>query len=131
MSKYLNKIKEEYKIDNNTYKKILTEDNIKIDDNIYINKDKEFTWPSLDNDYYEEKGYCHGLKRHIGILVDGKVIICCLDSFGLSNLGNIFNSSLEEILNTDKCKNIIEGFNNRKAYLDICKHCSFKEKFDK
>lgn len=131
MLKYLNKIKEEYKIDNNTYKKILTEDNIKIDDNIYINKDKEFTWPSLDNNYCEEKGYCHGLKRHIGILVDGKVVICCLDSFGLSNLGNIFNSSLEEILNTDKCKNIIEGFNNRKAYLDICKHCSFKEKFDK
>lgn len=131
MLKYLNKIKEEYKIDNNTYKKILTEDNIRIDDNIYINKDKEFTWPSLDNYYYEEKGYCYGLKRHIGILVDGRVIICCLDSFGSSDLGNIFNSSLEEILNTDKCKNIIEGFNNRKAYLNICKHCSFKEKFNK
>lgn len=131
MLKYLNKIKEEYKIDNNTYKKILTEDNIRIDDNIYINKDKEFTWPILDNYYYEEKGYCYGLKRHIGILVDGRVIICCLDSFGSSDLGNIFNSSLEEILNTDKCKNIIEGFNNRKAYLNICKHCSFKEKFNK
>lgn len=131
MLKYLNKIKEEYKIDNNTYKKILTEDNIRIDDNIYINKDKKFTWPSLDNYYYEEKGYCYGLKRHIGILVDGRVIICCLDSFGSSDLGNIFNSSLEEILNTDKCKNIIEGFNNRKAYLNICKHCSFKEKFNK
>lgn len=131
MLKYLNKIKEEYKIDNNTYKKILTEDNIRIDDNIYINKDKEFTWPSLDNYYYEEKGYSYGLKRHIGILVDGRVIICCLDSFGSSDLGNIFNSSLEEILNTDKCKNIIEGFNNRKAYLNICKHCSFKEKFNK
>ena len=59
----------------------------------------------------------------------GYLVVCCLDSFGHSNLGNIFDTSLEEILNTDKVKNIIKGFNDRYVYLDICKHCSYKDRF--
>ena len=34
-------------------------------------------------------------------------------------------------LSVDEVKNIIKGFNNRKVYLDICKHCSYKERFNK
>ena len=131
MLEYLEKIKEKYFINDDMYNKIIKGNNIKIDNNIYINKAKEFEWPSLSNNYYNECGFCYGLKNQIGILVDGTITICCLDSFGVSNLGNIFNDNMEKIIDSQKVKNIIKGFNDRKVYLDICKHCSYKERFDK
>lgn len=131
MLKYLEKIKEKYFINDDMYNKIIKGNNIKIDNNIYINKDKEFEWPSLSNNYYNEYGFCYGLKNQIGILVDGTITVCCLDTFGVSNLGNIFVDDIETIMNSEKVKNIIKGFNDRKVYLDICKHCSYKERFNK
>ncbi len=131
MLEYLNKIKEKYNINNELYNEIINGNNVKINNNIYINKDKEFEWPDISNNYYNENGFCYGLKNQIGFLVDGTITICCLDSFGVSNLGNIFNDNIEIIMNSEKVKNIIKGFNDRKVYLDICKHCSYKERFNK
>ena len=37
---------------------------------------------------------------------------------------------MEDILNSSKYINTINNFNNNKAYLDICKHCSYKERFN-
>lgn len=121
---YLSKIKEKYNI-NDVY------NNIKLKDKVFLSLDNEFTWPSLDNNYYNEIGFCHGGKTHLAILNDGTVSICCLDSEGISNLGNIFNNTMEEILNSDKYKNIIKNWNDNKTYLDICKKCSYKERFKK
>ena len=121
---YLSKIKEKYN-------KEEIYDGIKLDDKIYLSLEEEFTWPSLDDVYYNEIGSCYGGKSHLSILNDGTVTICCLDGEGISNLGNIFESSFEEILESDKYKKIIKGFNDRKVYLDICKHCSYKERFTK
>ena len=131
MLEYLNKIKEKYNINNKLYNEIINGNNVKISNNIYINKDKEFEWPDISNNYYNEHGFCYGLKNQVGFLVDGTITICCLDSFGVSNLGNIFNDNIEIIMNSEKVKNIIKGFNDRKVYLDICKHCSYKERFNK
>ena len=100
--------------------------NIKIKDNIYINKDEEFIWPSLDNKICRTTGTCLGLKTHIAILSDGTVIPCCLDSGGVINLGNIFEEDLDVILNKDKTKNIINGFNNNKLCEELCQKCGFK-----
>ena len=108
--------------------KIYNKNNVMLDKNTYLNKDEEFIWPDINNNYFNEYGTCLGLKSHIGILSDGTVIVCCLDSNGNSNLGNIFNSSIDEILNNSK--HIIDNFNNNKCVLDICKHCSFKDKFN-
>ena len=128
---YLKKIKNKYNLSEKKYKMILYDSNIKIKDNIYIDKDKEFTWPDINNKYFKEEGFCYGLKNQIGILVDGTVIICCLDSFGLTKIGNIFEDSLENILRGEIVNKILKGFNDRKVYLDMCKHCSYKEKFNK
>lgn len=131
MIKYLEKLKDKYNIDNENYNEIINGSNIKIGNNIYISKDKEFEWPNVNNNYCNEYGFCYGLKNQIGILVDGTITICCLDSFGISNLGNIFNDDMDSIITSDKVKKIIKGFNDRKVYLDICKHCSYKERFNK
>ena len=101
-------------------------DNVKVIDNIYINKDEEFIWPSLDNKEFRKNGTCLGLKTHIAILSDGTVIPCCLDSGGVINLGNIFEEDLDTILNKEKTKNIINGFNNNKLCEELCQKCGFK-----
>jgi len=121
---YLDKIKEKYNLEE-------LYDGIKLSDKVYLSLDDKFIWPSIDNDYYNEIGSCYGGKSHIAVLSDGTISICCLDGEGVSNLGNIFEDSLEDILGSEKYKNIIKGFNDRKVYLDICKHCSYKERFDK
>ena len=45
--------------------------------------------------------------------------------------GNIFDMNMEDILSSDKYLNTIKGFNSNKVYLDICKHCSYKDRFCK
>lgn len=121
---YLDIIKEKYNIDN-------IENNIKLKDKVYLSLDDKFTWPNINDNYYQEKGTCYGGKSHIAILVDGTVSICCLDSEGISNLGNIYQDDLDKILNSRKYTEVIKNFQNRKASLEICKHCSYKERFNK
>lgn len=121
---YLNKIKEKYN-------KEELYNGIKLDSKIYLSLDDKFIWPNIENNYYNEIGYCHGGKTHISILNDGTVTICCLDGEGISNLGNIFNETLEDILSSDKYKKIMKGFNDRRVHLEICKHCSYKDRFNK
>jgi len=121
---YLNRIKEKYN-------KEELYNGIKLRDKLYLSLEDKFIWPNLDNTYYNENGSCYGGKTHLAILNDGTVTICCLDGEGISNLGNIYEETLEDILSSEKYKNIIKGFNDRKVYLEICKHCSYKDRFNK
>lgn len=102
---------------------------IKIEKNLYLNFEREFIWPSLDNNYYNEKGFCHALRTHVAILADGTVAPCCLDSEGIIKLGNIFEIPFSEIINSQRANSIYEGFSQKIAFENLCKKCSFKEKF--
>lgn len=126
-----NKTKEYIKVLKEVYNKEEIYDGIKLKDRVYLSLDNKFTWPSINNDYYNERGTCLGAKTQLAILSDGTVSICCLDSEGVSNLGNIYLNTMEDVLGSDKYQNILKGFNDHKVYLDICKHCSYKERFDK
>ena len=99
-----------------------------INNKLFINNFHEFIWPDLNNNIYDEEGTCYGLIDHIGILVDGTIIPCCLDSRGDISLGNIYENSLEEILESDRVKNIINNFKNNRKCEELCKHCKFIEK---
>ncbi len=103
-------------------------ENCSIGNNIFINNFHEFIWPDLNNSYYNETGTCYALIDHIGILVDGTIIPCCLDSMGVINLGNIYQNDLNDILMSDRVKNMIHGFKDNKKYEDLCCHCKFIEK---
>ena len=99
--------------------------NYKISNNIFINNFHEFIWPDLNNSYYSEVGKCYGLKDHIGILVDGTIIPCCLDSLGVINLGNIYNDNLDDVLKSERVIKMINNFENNKKCEELCKHCNF------
>lgn len=121
---YLERIKEKY-----NQKEIYS--GIKLSDKKYLSLEDKFIWPNIEDEYYNEIGFCQGGKTHLAILNDGTVTICCLDGEGISCLGNIFKESLEDIISSEKYKNIIKGFNDRKVHLEICKHCSYKDRFNK
>lgn len=110
---------------NITIEDLIKGKNIILKENLYLNTNEEFIWPDLNNNYYNESGKCYGLIDHIGILVDGTVIPCCLDSLGIINLGNIFNDDLDKILNEERANKIKEGFKNNKKVEELCKHCKF------
>ncbi len=102
---------------------------VKLEDKIYLNFEEVFVWPSLNNEFYSERGFCYGLNTHLGILVDGTVVPCCLDDNGVINLGNIKNTPLKEILDSKRSKDIIDGFKNRVCTEELCRRCEFKERF--
>ncbi len=104
---------------------IILQNNYKIMDNVFVSINKEFIWPSLDNEYYNEKGTCYALKDHLGILVNGDIIPCCLDVLGILKLGNIFINELEDVINSEKYHRMVKGFKNNKKCELLCKKCNF------
>ncbi len=107
--------------------KILDEKKIKLDNNVYFEIEDEFIWPSYDNNYFSIEGSCRGLRDHIGILVDGTIVPCCLDSDGIINLGNIYKDYLSDIINNELFREMKEGFLNNKKIHNLCKKCNFYE----
>ena len=101
------------------------ENNVTIKDNIFINSFHEFIWPDIENDFYSKSGTCYALRDHIGILVDGTIVPCCLDSKGNINLGNIFKDSIDTILQSDRVVKMKQGFQNKEKCEELCRHCSF------
>ncbi|MGN1338469.1 MAG: radical SAM/SPASM domain-containing protein [Candidatus Coprovivens sp.] len=117
--KIINKLVEKYDV------LIKNEKQYKLSDNVYFEVEEEFIWPNLDNDYYSKVGSCMGCRTHIGILVDGTVIPCCLDSNGIINLGNIYKDNLSDIINGDLFQTIKNGFLNNKKCHELCRKCNF------
>jgi len=115
---------------NNRYKTNINYDveNYKINNKLFINNFHEFIWPGLNNNYYSEEGTCYALIDHIGILVDGTIIPCCLDSKGIINLGNIYKDELNNVINSKRVETMINNFKNIKKCEELCKHCKFIEK---
>ena len=101
--------------------------NITLEKNIFLSFNKEFIWPSMDNEIISEVGTCYALRDHIGILVDGTVIPCCLDSDGVIKLGNIYESSIEEIINSKRYQDMLNGFKINKKCEELCQRCNFIE----
>ena len=115
-----------YNLDNSFKQKVLDNKNIKIADNIYLDKDNKFNWPDNLENNLKKTGTCLGTRSHIGILVDGTIIPCCLDSKGLLKLGNIFTDDLDEIFKSKEFLDIHNGFLNNKLTNNLCKNCSFR-----
>jgi len=111
-------------------KKIYKENtkSIRLASKVLLNFDKYFEWPSL-NSTHDSDASCYGLKSHIGILADGTVVPCCLDGEGVINLGNLNDTSLQDVLNSKRAQDMIKGFSQNKAVEELCRKCSYKDRF--
>jgi radical SAM protein with 4Fe4S-binding SPASM domain len=101
----------------------------RVRDRLFLEWGERFEWPDLAAPVYSEKVYCHGLLDQFGILCDGSVVPCCLDSEGAVTLGNIFRQNLDEILSSDRAKAIAEGFRCRHAAEELCRRCGYAQRF--
>ena len=107
----------------------ITKKNNKLKEKVFLSMDSEFSWPNLNLPVISTKGTCKALKEQIGVLVDGTVVSCCLDNNGDNNLGNIFNDDLNEIINSPKYQDMINGFKNNKLVSPLCQRCSYINRF--
>lgn len=96
---------------------------------LYLHFDTEFIWPSLNLPVLGQRGRCHGLSSHIGILVDGTVVPCCLDKEGAIPLGKIQERSLVDILTDTRAQKILKGFREGRLTEELCQRCQYIERF--
>lgn len=126
----VDKIIEFYNLSPVIVDKLYNDKNIKIASNTFVNKENIFTWPDIDNDILVD-GFCYGLKTHIAILSNGDIVPCCLDANGEIKLGNIFEDTLDVVLNGDTYKSLLKSFEDNKSLHPLCKSCNFKKRFNK
>ena len=120
------KLQKHYNLSEETVEKLKTENNVKISSTIYVDKENEFEWPAITK--HNSCGYCHALKTHIAILVDGTVVPCCLDSNGIIALGNIYREKLDDIMKKKRYIKLKKSFQDRYPSEDLCKSCTYKER---
>lgn len=101
---------------------------IRLASKVLLHFDSYFEWPSLNSDH-DTQGSCYGLKSHIGILANGTVVPCCLDGEGVINLGNLNDTSLKDVLESQRATDMREGFAQSKAVEELCRKCSYKDRF--
>lgn len=96
---------------------------------LFLESDDRFDWPDKDAREVGGQIACYGLRDQFGILADGTVVPCCLDSEGVIDLGNVFTQPLSRILESPRAKAIAQGFRNRKATEDLCRRCGYAQRF--
>lgn len=97
----------------------------KVCDKVFIEWGDRFEWPDENAEICSDKHTCYGLRDQIGVLCDGTVVPCCLDADGVINLGNIFEESLEDILEKPRAVALKKSFENRRITEQLCQRCGF------
>ncbi|MDB1947214.1 SPASM domain-containing protein [Clostridium tertium] len=127
-SQIINLIQDKLNLEINLIEELKEKKRLKLKDKVYLNMAEKFSWPDANLSLISEDVFCHGLRDQIGILLDGTVVPCCLDSEGKIPLGNIFDKSLEQIITSERARNIYDGFSRRRAVEDLCKRCGYAKR---
>lgn len=90
----------------------------------FLIKKTHFTWAGFCKTSSTQK-FCPALKEQIGILSDGTIVPCCMDTQGSINLGNIAHINLQEALRSPKAIAIKNGFKYGRAIEPLCQQCGF------
>lgn len=127
----LNLLEKNLNLDFSLAEKLQETHKIKLKDKVYLNMAEKFNWPDISINSIGEEVFCHGLRNQVGILVDGTVVPCCLDSEGTIELGNVFKEPFVSILEGKRASDIYNGFSRRVAVEDLCKRCGYATRFKK
>jgi radical SAM protein with 4Fe4S-binding SPASM domain len=96
---------------------------------LFLEWGDRFTWPDRNAPVQSDTVYCYGMRDHFGILCDGSVVPCCLDSDGVITLGNIFDTDISDILSSKRARDIADGFACRTASEELCRRCAYAQRF--
>jgi len=118
-------LEEKFELDYDLKESFGDKNSVKLFKNVYLGMADKFKWPNIKIVQSNERKFCSALRDQFGVLLDGTVVPCCLDSEGNMPLGNIFETPLEEILSSKRAMNIYDGFTRREAVEDLCKTCGY------
>ena len=104
---------------------------IRIKDKLYLEWGDRFGWPDMSAPVYSSEVFCYGLGDHFGILCDGTVVPCCLDSEGNIPLGNVFSEDIGDILASPRAAAMAAGFKCRRASEELCTRCEYATRFSR
>lgn len=104
---------------------------IQIKKNLFIDIDRQFEWPALNQPFQSFEGKCHSGTKMMAILSNGDVSPCCLDADGILSVGNIHKTSFNQILKNDRYLNFINGFKKRQCVETLCQGCTYRLRFNK
>lgn len=122
-------LEREYGLDYRIEEKVERGKGLKVAENVYLNQDHEFQWPSLTAPEDDGKGFCHALRSHAAILVDGTVVPCCLDGEGVIKLGNVLEQDFSDIVEGERANALVDGFSRREAVEELCRRCGYRTRF--
>ena len=105
------------------------EGRIRLCERVFLCSDSLFVWPSLHNPIVQHSGTCYGLRSHIGILTDGRVVPCCLDYAGALCLGSLQHSTLGLILQSPRAQAMQSGFVQGRLVEELCQRCGYIQRF--
>ncbi|MEI7668420.1 MAG: SPASM domain-containing protein, partial [Erysipelotrichaceae bacterium] len=86
-------------------------------------------WPDLKNPYNTDRGSCLAGTKMLVVYANGDVGPCCLDNDASIKLGNLFTSSMEDILQTSRYLNFVEGLKREYLNEPLCQHCTYHHRF--
>lgn len=98
---------------------------IRIRKKLFIENGDAFIWPPMAAPC--GRIACYALKDHIGVLCDGSVVPCCLDSDGSLVLGNLFETPLDEILSSVKTLDFRKSLDKNEPPTEFCRKCGFAQ----
>lgn len=100
----------------------------RLKEHCFVSFDEQFEWPTLEHDFISFEGTCLGWRHMAGILCDGTVVPCCLDSKGDIPLGNIFEESFDDIVKRNET--LLQEIRNHHFSQPLCQRCSYRQRFD-
>lgn len=112
---------------------------IKLGDKIIIDFREVFAWNVKGDSHGDSsdsressaiRGTCHALNHHIGILANGEIVPCCMDSQGILSLGNIKDISIKSALTSHRAQEMLKGFRENHIVEPFCKACDYRKCFD-
>lgn len=112
-------------------KRLLEKNSFLIHPRLAIHAADSFDWPDTSQPFVGERGFCMGLRDQAAILCDGSLVPCCLDRNGAIKLGNLLEEDWDEIMQSKRASTFYEAFSERRVVETICKHCSYRLRFDK
>lgn len=104
---------------------------IRIRSKLHLEWGERFEWPDINAPVQGEDCFCYALRQHFGILCDGSVVPCCMDSDGVITLGNIFRQNISDILASPRAEAVLYAFERRKAPEELCRRCGYAQRFVK
>lgn len=125
------KLEQRYKLEISIMEAIQQTNRIKLCKNLFLSSAEVFPWPVITADETSSEGFCRGLRDQVAILVDGTVVPCCLDSDGIIKLGNIYEQDFQQIINSERGRELYEGFSRRQAVEELCRKCDYRMRFSK